>query len=487
MKIQTIQGKWDDTCTTSNNITENALKKPFLREIMEYAEPRMLSTLIVSGAKTPWDLRNGDTEAVKTKIGKIPDGQLIGDQAMRYKVQGRIQQKTVVLAQVGTTSPDGTFVLRMKDSYLYPGQMVKFYQDYFYARVMGAPTRVAGGWNYTFFNPNTLFDSTIHLHPTGESYAFGAFTSYSEGSLRGYSRSHFPSEFINHMTTQRKSYGLTGDALTDVTWYIADGSKGWRYSKEIQLRLQFMMENEHAKWDGQSSMRDSAGNLLPRSSEVDPETGFEIIRGDGVIPQIQGGNEHYGSASNGKATIDDLQDMMKTLEKRSNSVYGKLWYVITGTDGYTHLQGLLRDYWVNNMGGRSTNGSSTQAIGGENIPVGGNFDTFNFGGNQLIAVKHPGWDDQEKWYERGSDGELLRGNMLLFVDPGTTERPNMEIITKGAYGLNRSLVEAYINGLTGGTEKPLHSVDAVSYELLKQDMIVMYNTASSGIIHQSPN
>ena len=145
MKIQTIQGRFDDTTTQSNNLTENAIKKPYLREIIEYADARMLSTLI------------------KTKIGKIPADKTIGDHGMRYKVQGRIQQKSVVVAQVGTTAPDGTFILTMRDNLLYPGMMTKFYRDHFYARVMSAPTRVAGGYNYTFFNGTESFVSGTHL------------------------------------------------------------------------------------------------------------------------------------------------------------------------------------------------------------------------------------------------------------------------------------------------------------------------------------
>lgn len=486
MKIQTIQGRFDDTTTQSNNLTENAIKKPYLREIIEYADARMLSTLIVSGAKSPWDLRAGDTEAIKTKIGKIPADKTIGDHGMRYKVQGRIQQKSVVVAQVGTTAPDGTFILTMRDNLLYPGMMTKFYRDHFYARVMSAPTRVAGGYNYTFFNGTESFVSGTHLHPVGESYAFGAYTSYGEGSLRGYSRSFYPSEFINHMTLQRKTLGLTGDALTDVTWFIADGQKGWRYTKELQARIQFLLENEDAKWDGTSNMKDSTGTLLARSLEIDPETGYDITRGDGVLPQIQGGNEMYASGTDGRQTIEDIVDMVKQLEKRSNSVYGKLWYVITGTEGYYHAQELLRDYNVTYMG-MNVNVTTGAGMGGSDIPVGGNFDTFNIAGNQLIFVKNAGWDNPEKWFETSSYGHKVRENMYLFLDPGSIQAPNIEILTKGAYGINRSMVEAYIGGLTGGSEKPLHSVDAVSFEMLKQDMIVVYNAMTCGIIHISPN
>lgn len=486
MKIQTIQGRWDDTCTVSNNLTENAVKKPYVRDIMEYAEARALSTLIVAGAKSPWDLRQGDTSAIKTKIGAIPDSKMIGDHGMRYKVMGRIQQKSAVVGAPSTysTSTDGYFTLKMRDSMLYPGQMVKFYRDHFYARVMGAPTQTTGGWLYTFYNPSEMFVPATHLHPTGESFAFGAYTSYSEGSLRGYSRSFYPSEFINHMTIQRKAYGMTGDALTDVTWYIAEGAKGWRYTREIQLRLQFMMENEHAKWHGTSNMSDANGNLLPVSTEVDPETGFNVTRGDGVLPQIMGGNENYASGADGKATIDDLIDMVKTLEKRSNQVNNKMWYVLTGTDGYYHAQNLLRDYWITNFGGRTT-ASPGSGVGGNDIAVGANFDTFNVAGNQLVFVKYVGWDDTEKWFERGTNGELLMSNLYMFLDPGTFNSPNIEILTKGAHGINRSMVEAYINGLTGLDQKPLHSVDAVQFELLKQDMIVIYNTACCGLLRMS--
>jgi len=138
------------------------------------------------------------------------------------------------------------------------------------------------------------------------------------------------------------------------------------------------------------------------------------------------------------------------------------------------------------MGGRTT-GSPTNNMGGPDIPVGGNFDTFNIAGNQLIFVKNAGWDNPEKWFETSSYGHKVRENMYLFLDPGSIQAPNIEILTKGAYGINRSMVETYINGLTGGSEKPLHSVDAVSFEMLKQDMIVVYNAMTCGIIHISPN
>ncbi|HPD54048.1 MAG TPA: hypothetical protein PLI08_08900 [Bacteroidia bacterium] len=136
------------------------------------------------------------------------------------------------------------------------------------------------------------------------------------------------------------------------------------------------------------------------------------------------------------------------------------------------------------MGGRTTT-SPNGAVGGPEIEVGANFNTFNIAGNKLIFVKNVGWDDPYKWYEVNNYNKSVRGNMWLFLHPGQVDRPNIEIISKGAYGINRSMVEAYLNGLTGGSEKPLHSVDAVSFEMLKEDMIVIYNTMACGILNAS--
>lgn len=481
MKIQIFKGSFDDTCTVSSNLTQNQAKKPEIRDIIQYAEPRMLSTLIVSGAKSPWDLQIGRTDTVRTKIGVVPKDKLIGDNSYRYPIQGRIQENSVINTQVGTTSADGTFVLSMKDNYITPSMMVKFYTDGFYARVQGI-TGGPGNYLYTFKSAtDEIFDWNIHVAPqVGEKTAFGAYTTYSAKSLRGHSRSHFPSMFINHLTTQRKSLAIDGDALTDVTWYQPEGAKkGWIYTKEIQMRLQFMMEDEHAKWDGVSMMKTDAGTLRPISSVIDPETGNEVVAGDGILPQIDGQNTLFGSDVDGGASIDDIKDMMTMLEKKSNSIYGKVWYMVTGTTGYVRFQELMRNYWINSMGGRNDQS-------GEDIEVGANFDTFKFAGNKIIACKHPMWDDEKRWSERNSAGELLRSQMMVFLDSSVGQNgPNMEILGKGAYGINRTMVSSYINGLTGDDGMTISPVDAKEFHMLKQDGIFIYNTQSCGIIRAS--
>jgi hypothetical protein len=488
-KIQVYAGRFDETCTVSSNLTENQQKKPVIRDVIQYAEPRMLSTLIVSGAKSPWDLQGMNT---RNKIGKIPADKLIGDHAFRYNVLGRIQKKTVIGAQVGTSGLDGSFQLSLKDNYIVQGMIVTFW-DGLQARVQGLPAGGPGNFVYSFQTiDKSVFNFAASVTPqSGDKTCFGQFTAYSERSLRGFGRTHYPDQFINHLGIQRKTVALSGSALTDVLWYEYNGAKGWIFEKERQARIQFMMEDEWNKIFGKSTMRDSNNNLLAVSNVIDPETGEQVVIGDGILEQIKGGNEMFGSGIDGSATIDDISDFMRQLEKKSNSVYGKMWYVVTGTDGYGTLQDLFRDYRVNFMGGRTNlnqNAGQTQTIGGEDIPVGGNFDVFNIHGNQIVTVKHPMFDDEERFTQRGSDGKLLQSSMMIFLDMGTVAgRSNIEIMTKGAYGINRSMVSAYLNGVTGDNRDVVSSTDAIEFNMLKEDGIFIYNTMSCGIIYKSPN
>src|ERR1044072_1804164 len=269
MKIRTYTGKWSNTCVVSNNLTENQMKRPEVRDIIEYAEPRMLSTLIVSNVQSDWQMKSSSK---KTNIGTVPDGALIGDNAYRYKVMGRIQRKSIINSVVGTPDTVGNFALSMKDNLLYPGMVVRFYTGLL-ARVQSGPLGAAGNYIYNFKTMNSqqfVFATHVAVQP-GEYSCMGGYTAYGEGSLRGYDRGFFPDEYVNHLTIQRKTVEITGDALSDVTWIKVDGKQGggWYFTEEKQAKMRFMRENEFNKWHGESTMRDQFGNLLMQSTTFD--------------------------------------------------------------------------------------------------------------------------------------------------------------------------------------------------------------------------
>ncbi len=484
MKIQIVKGKFDETCTLESNLIENQAHFPAIKDVIMYAEQRMLSTLIVAGARDAQSIGK-----IPTKIGEIPKDKQVGSAGYRYAVQGRIQQASVIIEQIGASGPNGEFTLRMKDNYLYNGMIAVFHGQELQARVMGDPTGSAGNFIYNFQTiSGTVFSFATTVAPqSGEKTCFGSTSAYGEKSLRGYGRSHFSDVFINHMTTQRKTVGISGDANTDVLWYQYKGSKGWLFMKEAQARLQFMMEDEYQKWFGQSTMKATDGTLLTRSRLIDPETGNEIVIGDGLEPQIEGGNELFGSGTDGNPTLDDYEDMMTTLEKNSDVIEGKVWYAVTGTDGYNNAQRILEQK-ASNIHHITINQNSSKQPGGPKLEVGYNFNTYNINGNQVIFVKHPLFDDNQRFTQRGSDGKLLKSSQIFFLDlaQDASGTPNIEILSKGAYGINRTMVSAYLNGMTGMKKGAVvTSVDGIEFNMLKQDGIFMYNTRTSGIIRKT--
>lgn len=488
-KIQVKEGKFTQTCTTDTDLVANQAKYPALRGILEYANQREITTMLVSGAVGPYGV--GD---VSTKVGDLSTKKEIGDNAYRFDIMGRIQRASIINSQVGTTQTDGTFQLSMADNNLYPGMNALFHGQQFQARVMSNPTGGPGNYIYTFKSPDgTLFVWGTHVAPQGSTKSvFGGFTSYGEGSLRGYGNSFFPDTFMQHTTIQRKAAKITGTAASQVLWLEYDGPKGklegWMYEAIRQGRAQLAMENEFSKWFGLSTMKDDNGRLLAKSRLQDYETGFDIVAGDGLIPQLAGGNETVGTGTDGNASADDFIDMMSQLEKKSNGVSGLTWVCVTGTDGYANAQIQMQTLAGNQGIQIHQVVAQNDKSGGADVGVGFNFTKFNVNGNSLTFVKHPMFDDESRFTERGSDGKLLQSSMYVILNMGTQSSRNIEILAKGANGISRAEVSAYINGLSGDSSKTvMSSEDAIKYELLREDMIVCYNTQSCGIIRKSKN
>jgi len=454
------------------------MKDPVVRDIMEYVDTRMVSTMIVSGIDSQYTAKSKPT-----KIGMVDKSKSIGSNGYRYRVMGRIQRKSTIIAQVGASQSSGEFTLRLRDNLLYKGMVVRFYSG-LQAIVVSGPTGAQGNYTYVFqtTNGNVFVMATDVNAQPGEKTCMGGHTAYGEGSLKGYSRAFSGEEYENHMTTQRKTFSLTGDALSDTTIVEINGKKGWFFTKENQGKVQFMMEDEYAKWFGVSTMRDANGTLLAQSRLTDPETGNPIIIGDGLVEQIRGVNDLAPSGTDGMPTMDDFKDMMTLLKKNANKDFTNHWYVVTGTDGYNHAQEILRDYWLNFLGGRTPNGDQ------EEIEVGADFNTFKWVGNRVTFVLHPMFDNDELFPTLAADGNITQSGSYIWLNNGfngqTGER-NVEILTKGANGVNRSMVINYVNGLTGWMDKmSSSSVDALEVNWLKEDMIVAYNTASCGLMNK---
>lgn len=491
MQININRGTWSGDCTDEYDLMLNQIKYPAIRKMLEYKDQRMISTLLVNGSVGPYGIT--DRQDNQSKLPTLDDKKMIADNAYRFNIMGRIQRPSQILSQVGATQADGTFQLVMADNYLVPGMNVVFYGGRFTARVMGYPVGTQGNYTYTFQSPNKeLFDWTTNVAgQPGVKTCFGGHTSYGEASLRGYGRSHFPDTYTTHTTIQRKTCSITGTALSDVLWYEVESEngpvKGWMYEQLEQARAQFLMEREYQRWFGVSSMKAADGTLLTVSNLTDPETGKPIIQGDGWEEQVKGGNEIYGSGTNGEATRSDFGDMMKAMRLKSNKISGLTYVYVTGEDGFSNAQVQMAAQNVNQNIQLFRNVADMEGkAGGATPPAGVTFSNYNIDGDTVWFIKHPMFDDEQKFPERGNDGKLLMSSNYFCMTVGDTKDPVMDVFVKGGKnGVDRSFVNQEFNGMTGAQGNIVSEEDAKKYAMLTEDLLVIYNTSRCGIIYKS--
>lgn len=499
MKIQVKEGSVIAGEVNNYHLVTNHLIDPESNadKMIQYAEKRHLMTLLVSGAMKSSDTvpgytpSNGDT--IATVIKPIPEKELINGSQWSYQVMGRIQRAVEIVSSAdvgvhtqGSSTEGGEFKLHLADNYIGHGMVVTFYSGH-QARVQSVPTRVGDAkWLYTFkcFPGDTFSYTTWVSGQSGVKTCFGGYSMYGERSQRGYAAFHTPDKFVNHTTVQRKSWSMSGHVNTQkVRWYEGGGKRGYSYEAEAQSRAQFLLEDEFQKWWGKSTMRDSYGNLLSRPAIYDSD-GEPVIAGDGYVEQIRGANDYEASNTDGTFTYTDLSDMLSELKKKKDMIEGNRWVAVTGSDGMANAHTVASAQLSAST--PIVNIVNNDKVGGAEPSVGYNFKTLNIGGQQVTFVENPMMDDSEKFPRRLSNGKLAMSNTVYMLDLSVNEvgKSNVEIRSAGREGVNRNIVYHWENGMTG-QGKPMNSKDAMSFHMLKENIISVYRTVSQGILEPS--
>lgn len=500
MRIKITHGSVSEGDAQAYHLVQNHLidTTKNIDKVIMYAEQRHLMTLLTSGARdsrytAPGIIPTKGDGGITTKIKEIPQGPMVVGNGWSYKIMGRIQKASEVIGTAavgtitsGTSTKGGTFAIYLKDTYMTIGMNCVFNNGE-HARVMSRPTGSTGKWLYRFecFTGKTFSWDTWIGTQTGRKTVFGGYTTFGERSRRGYGNFHYPDRYIQHTTVQRKSISLSGDVnANEVIWYEANKERGFVYEAEAQTRAQFLLEDEYQKWWGESTMRDTYGNLLPRASMQD-EYGQDIVAGDGWIKQIQGANDLETSGLDGSATYDDFADMVKTLKKKKNRISGNEWVVVTGADGMQNAHDVAAEKF-------SAGNPLVQIVDQSKMPggaepyVGYNFKKLNIAGEQICFVENPMMDDEEKFPAKLSNGNLIMSNTFYFMDlnPDTMGQKNVEIRARGRAGVNRNIVYSWFNGMTG-EGKAENPIDAKDFHMLKENLLAVFNTRSSGIMSPS--
>lgn len=488
-QIKVTTGQFSNECVSQYDLIANQAAFPQIRPMIDFVQRRQMTTLITSGAITPYGVNyKKPTNIPNVEVKGKSIG--IGSDAYQFRIMGRPEAITPILGQVGTSGTDGTFTLKMQENNLFPGDNVTFYGGRKVARVMASRGQSGGGWLYDFQTPSReVFDYSTWVAPqTGVKYCFASWTTFGEQSLRGYGYSKFPDMFINHMTIQRQSISITGDANTQVLWLNYMGTdgvegKGWMFQEVAQLKAKMAIQNERVKIFGVSTMKDADGTLRTTSNYIDPQTGRPVIQGDGIEEQIAGGNVFYGSGVTGQPTIEDYKEAMTALQLKGDQIMGDTWLFMTGVVGFANFQeeavNLLGQQGVQLMQSVTNDGTPDNSM----VNAGYTFLRITYAGNTIVCCQHPAFDDAYFASERGSDGKSILSGTIFILPIGTEANMNMEILHKAAFGIDRSNVEAVLNGMTGAPEAIITQEDAKTFAVLKQDMLNVYNSQICGIIY----
>lgn len=476
----------NSSATFENDLIQNAMKMPVVQEWIDRVDQRNYITRITTAPSL--DDPSFATGDYDSRFKPVKVGAKIADNAFRFSVQGRINQNSVIIAQVGQTQPDGTFQLILKDKLIYQGKVALFHGQGFQARCV-TYSGTAGNYTYTFKSPDgRLFDWNTHVSgQTGAKTCMGIYTSYSEGSEKGHSRLRMPDTFITHTTIQRAQYTATGDVLSDKLWYKFDGglkgtAEGWMPRGVANVRKNFAWEDELQKLFGISNMKNADGTL--KAQAPTDANGNPIISGDGIIPQIEGGNHIIASGTDSMPTIDDFGDLMQNIVLKGNTVSGREIAFLTGTVGYRHTQ-ILAPTLAKIMNVQYfMDITKVDTVGGAKGPAGIEFMRLDFFGNTVHFFQHPMMDDSQLFTEVNSMGLNVMSATyfaLTLEEKGNPDK-NIEIMAKGNSSYDRANISTFIGGMTGGAAEAKTTFDGDTYSFLKQDLTVVRLTSLCGII-----
>jgi len=309
------------------------------------------------------------------------------------------------------------------------------------------------------------------------------YTAYEEGSRGGGSFEAFPMWFKNQMTTMRQSWGMTGDAATDIM--VLDmgkegGSKSnlWMYASDYQKMMYWQRQTEVFRWYGKyNGTADGEINLAGNN-------GRPVRIGAGVLDQIADSNKRNYTTLTAKIMRDYLTDLQLASKEAEN----KKLIMFTGAGGIQQFQDAINaehsNYSIVDTTFVSKNG---QKMSFDNQ----SWTTYKgIMGTELTVVHLPLYDDRTLHTKiHPTTGLPLESYRMTFLDfSDYAGEPNISMVTKGKDGKNRAMEMWYTAGSTdpmgggSGVKKVMRSssFDGFECHYLSQQGIKLTNPLSCG-------
>lgn len=304
----------------------------------------------------------------------------------------------------------------------------------------------------------------------------------------------YPSTHTNWLTTMRKKCSVTGKDLTDVTWIENNGSKLWYFTREQQMMDEFMYQQELQRWYGRKSVTDTTiqrpGAYTSSAIGTSGTMASSVVTGDGLLAQIDSSNQ--ASYSMGSLTEDIITEFIAKISLNATAAEGNEWVVFTGTEGRLAFHRAMKDLIVAPAGAMT--GGSMKGVSGD-VHLGANFASYSALGNKITVAHCPVFDDPNLHSTAGGtnafgDNRLKESAKMVFMDFGKTSGvSNVELVTKGAEGVNRSMIKKYVAGMVNPYDQKAmlaaNADDKFECHVLSETGIIVRNPLSCGILSAS--
>lgn len=455
--------------TDSNNLATALMTQPEIYNTLAYAfgDKYYLNYLTAGSGRV--------AEKYKT----------LGNQEYMWPLMGDLVKPIAISgAAVGNGAGFSTFSVPLAEKYFFQGCVVSF--GGVQARVQNDGVQVGNDWVYTFqlvtSDPSASVPAAF-LAP-GMVVVF-LYTSFEEGSRGGGSFEAYPFWFKNQMTTLRMSYGMTGDAATDVM-VLEVGQEGgkksnlWMYASDYQKMLVWQQMLEYYRWYGKNNMTADGEINLPGAN------GRAVRIGSGVLEQIANSNKRTYTT----LTTDILNDFLTDLLASSKDAENRKLIMFTGMGGMRQFQDTINSTYNN------FNIVDTTFVSKNGMDMTFNNQSWKtykgILGTDITVVHLPLFDDRTKHTELHPDTGLpIESYRMVFLDfADYAGEPNISLVTKGADGKNRAMemwytagsTDPYSSGGNSGAKKVMRSSSLDGFEcfFLSQQGVKVTNPLGCG-------
>lgn len=486
-------GTFGNGTTPENALNTALLQHPEIARTLIKQHPRYAATYLLE------------------RTGRYASEKVLGDNSFEWKVLGRYNKPSKVAESTSTYTAGTVMDVVFKDAAGSgaAGDVGNFLNLYDMVRLQSGATGIvtasgkkttAGTLGYTAGEATSADDYIYQIELLDASSAddFNAGdivasigSAFPNGSLGSDVGENYvlPATYRNYLTVNRKKISITGKDATDVTWVENNGHRLWYFTREQIMMDEFMYQQELQRWYGKTTVTNTPDSYATAPTSQVAGNGGDIITGDGLLAQIDSSNQ---ASYTGSLTEAMITDFIGKLSLNATASEGNEWVVFTGTEGRLQFHRAMKDLLVaNGAGGAGI--FSTKA--GKEISLGGNFSTYYALGNKITLAYNPVFDDPNVHSNTAgtnafSENQLQESAKMVFLDFGKTSGvSNIELITKGAEGINRSFTKRYVAGMINPHDQKsmmaANADDKFECHVLAESGIVVRNPLSCGILSRT--